>query len=51
MAVKRAMEAALAINTGIAENDGLGNDVFVADLYKTVDSNSSPQATLSKCFA
>lgn len=49
--MKRAARAALAANTGIAENVGPSNDMFVADREGEVDGSSSAETTLSTGFA
>lgn len=51
MAIKGATKAAPAVNTDSAENDGPSSDMFLADLHKRVDSNSSVEARLSKGFS
>lgn len=51
MAVKLAAKAALAVNTGIAEDSGSRNGTFAVDRDKKVDGSSSAIATLSSVVA
>lgn len=51
MVVKREVKAALAVKTGIAENDGSISDMFVVDYDETLDGNSSPKSRVSRDFA
>lgn len=47
MFVSYAAKAALAVNTDMAENDDPSSEVFIVDLDKNVNGNSSAKVTLS----
>lgn len=51
MVAKRAPKAALGVYTGIAENGGPSNNMFVVDLEEKRDGDSSAKATLNRGFA
>lgn len=50
-ASKRAMEVALAVSTGTAENDGASSELLLVDRDKKAQSSFSAKAMLSKGFA
>lgn len=51
MFVKRATKIAFAVSTGNAQNGGLSNKMFVADLGEEIDGSFSANDSLSRDFA